>query len=80
VSLSASSASGETRHPIVFSGHVTPDHGGSVVALQEQNASGNWVTLKQGRVGPGSNYDISYAWRVPGIGATSPRRRTRSRS
>ena len=67
VSLAASSPTGLTRHPIVFSGHVTPDHAGSVVALQEQQGSSDqWKTLKRGVVGPGSNYNISYAWRVPG--------------
>jgi hypothetical protein len=67
VSLAASSATGLTRHPIVFSGHVTPDHSGSVVVLQAQRGSSDdWTTLKHGIVGPGSNYNISYAWRVPG--------------
>jgi hypothetical protein len=67
VSLAASSASGLTRHPIVFSGHVTPDHTGSVVALQEQKGSSDdWTTIKSARIGPGSNYTISQAWRVPG--------------
>jgi hypothetical protein len=67
VSLAASSPTGLTRHPIVFSGHVTPDHTGSVVVLQEQNGSGDrWTTLKRGIVGPGSNYNISQSWRVPG--------------
>lgn len=67
VSLAASAPSGFTRHPLVFSGHVTPDHTGSVVALQEQNAAGTgWVTLKTGRVGAGSDYNIPYAWRVAG--------------
>jgi hypothetical protein len=67
VSLAASSPTGLTRHPIVFSGHVTPDHAGSVVLLQEQKgSSNNWTTIKRGLVGPGSNYNISYAWRVPG--------------
>lgn len=67
VSLAPSSPTGLTRHPIVFSGHVTPDHAGSVVALQEQKGSSDdWTTLKHGVVGPGSNYNISYAWRVPG--------------
>jgi hypothetical protein len=67
VSLASSSPSGLTRHPIVFSGHVTPDHAGSVVALQEQKGSSdNWTTIKRGIVGPGSNYNISHAWRVPG--------------
>ncbi len=67
VSLSASSATGLTRHPIVFSGHVTPDHAGSVVALQAQKGSSDdWTTLKRGVVDRASNYNISYAWRVPG--------------
>jgi hypothetical protein len=67
VSLAASAPTGLTRHPIVFSGHITPNHVGSVVALQEQNGStDNWRTLKRGIVGAGSNYNISYAWRVPG--------------
>ena len=51
----------------MFSGHVTPDHTGSVVVLQEQKGSGNqWTTLQRAVVGPGSNYNISHAWRVPG--------------
>ncbi|MGH2893412.1 MAG: hypothetical protein ACRDPM_09120 [Solirubrobacteraceae bacterium] len=66
VSLAASSASGLTRHPIVFSGHVTPDHSGGVVALQQQKGStDDWRTIKTTRIGPGSNYTISHAWRVP---------------
>jgi hypothetical protein len=67
VSLAASPTSGLTRHPIVFSGHVTPGHTGSVVALQEQKGSSDdWRTIATARVGPGSNYTISQAWRVPG--------------
>ncbi len=67
VSLAASSTSGLTRHPIVFSGHVTPDHTGGVVALQVQKGStDDWRTIKVARIGAGSNYTISQAWRVPG--------------
>jgi hypothetical protein len=67
VSLAASAAGGLTRHPIVFSGHVTPDHTGGVVALQQQKGStDDWRTIKTARIGPGSNYTISQAWRVPG--------------
>jgi hypothetical protein len=67
VSLASSAPSGLTRHPIVFSGHVTPDHTGGVVALQEQKGSSdNWTTIKTARIGTGSNYTISQAWRVPG--------------
>jgi hypothetical protein len=67
VSLAASAPAGFTRHPLVFSGHVTPGHAGSPVVLQAENAAGTaWHTLKRGRVGAGSDYNISYAWRVPG--------------
>ena len=42
-----------TRHPIVFSGHLTPDHAGSVVLLQVQKGSSDdWRTLKRGRRRP----------------------------
>ncbi|MFZ0214582.1 MAG: hypothetical protein WAM30_01445, partial [Candidatus Dormiibacterota bacterium] len=69
VSLATSStpAVGQTRHPIVFSGHVTPGHAGSVVVLQAQKGSSDdWTTLKRGVVQAGSNYQISFAWRTPG--------------
>ena len=66
VSLAVNSPTGLTRHPLVFSGHVTPGHAGSPVLLQQQNASGTqWHTIKRGRVGAGSDYNIAYAWRVP---------------
>jgi hypothetical protein len=56
-----------TRHPIVFSGHVVPDHTGGRVLLQTEKGTANsWTTLKAGRIGPGSNYQISFAWRTPG--------------
>src|SRR6201996_825878 len=67
VSLATSSPTGFPRHPLVFSGHVTPAHAGTPVLLQEQNASGTrWRTLRRSRLGAGSDYNISYAWRVPG--------------
>jgi hypothetical protein len=67
VSLAASAPSGITRNPITFSGHLTPDHMGNVVLLQEHSVLGNhWTTVKRGVVGPGSNFQIQYAWRVPG--------------
>ena len=51
----------------MFSGHVTPDHTGGVVALQQQKGSSDdWTTIKTARIGAGSNYTISQAWRVPG--------------
>lgn len=67
VSLAASTLSGTTRHPITFSGHLTPDHIGDTVLLQAQKDSSNrWRTLARGRVGAGSNYQIPWAFRVPG--------------
>jgi hypothetical protein len=67
VSLAASSATGSTRHPIVFSGHVTPGHAGGVVVLQQQRGtSDDWRTIGRTAVGAGSDYQISHSWRVPG--------------
>lgn len=67
VSLAASAPSGLTRHQLMFSGHVNPHHEGEVVALQQQiGSSDDWKTIKRGVIGAGSNYNIAYAWRVPG--------------
>jgi hypothetical protein len=67
VSLAASSSSGFTRHPLIFSGHVTPDHIGSIVLLQGQKGSSDdWTTLKHARIGAGSNFQAAIAWRTPG--------------
>ena len=66
VSLAASATSSDTRHPVVFSGHVTPDHAGNRVLLQYNIAGDDWRTLKSGRIGPDSNYSITAAFRTPG--------------
>jgi hypothetical protein len=67
VSLAASQTSGDTLHPLVFTGQVTPDHAGQRVYLQAQKGAGDdWTTLKSGRLGAGSNYSIAYRWRIPG--------------
>ncbi len=67
VSIAASSNTAFTRHPVTFTGHVDPNHASERVALQEQiGSSDDWKTLKSGRLGPGSNYSISYAWRLAG--------------
>jgi hypothetical protein len=67
VSLAANQTSGDTLHPLIFTGHVTPDHAGQRVYLQAQKgASDDWTTLKGGRLGPDSNYSISNRWRIPG--------------
>ena len=67
VTLNPSSDQGTTRHAFTFTGHITPDHAGSRVALQVQRgASNDWTTIKTGRVGGHSSYSIAYAWRTAG--------------
>jgi hypothetical protein len=57
----------QTRQPITFSGHVTPDHSGQIVKLQVSRDQGdNWRTIKTGPLGAGSNYSIAEAWRTAG--------------
>jgi hypothetical protein len=66
-SLVASSTTGETSHPIVFSGHVTPNHAFERVFLQKQlEGTDDWSNVTSGLIGPGSNYVISHRFRVPG--------------
>jgi hypothetical protein len=73
VSLTASApANGNgynTNQPILFSGHVQPNHAGERVFLQREvgNEGTDWATLKSGVLGPGSNYQISYRFRRPGL-------------
>lgn len=67
VSLSASAQTADTRQPVVFTGHVDPNHAGERVLLQQQvGSSDNWHTLKTGVLGPGSNYSITHRFRFPG--------------
>ncbi len=67
VSLAASSSTAVTGHPVTFTGHVDPNHAFERVLLQEQvGSTDDWKTLKSGRLGPGSNYAISYAWKLAG--------------
>jgi hypothetical protein len=67
VSLQSNTTTADTGQPIVFFGHVTPNHAFERVFLQvEQGATNNWKTLASTRLGPGSNYVIAYRWRVPG--------------
>ena len=71
VSLAANVTTADTNHPVLFTGHVTPDHPFGRVLLQEQDGlTGNdWVTLKSARLGAGSNFAIPYRWRRPGVRA-----------
>jgi hypothetical protein len=72
VSISPDPAAGgvlpvQTRQPITFTGNVTPDHAGQIVKLQVSlNQGDDWHTVKTGRLGPGSAYSISEAWRIAG--------------
>jgi hypothetical protein len=71
VSLAASAAPTangyDTNHRVVFTGHVFPNHAFERVALQVQTATSgdDWHTIKTGRLGPASNFAISYRFRVP---------------
>ncbi len=68
VSATSNVTDTNTTNPIVFSGHVTPNHPFQHVLLQVQNASGNrWHTVKIGRLDRASNYSISQHWRTPGL-------------
>jgi hypothetical protein len=68
VSLSASQTTQLTRKPIVFTGHVTPNHAFEPVYLQVlSGAADDWHTVKAGLLGAGSNYAITYRFRFPGV-------------
>ncbi len=68
VSLSTSQTTQFTNKPILFTGHVTPNHAFELVYLQAlTGAADDWHTLKAGVVGPGSNYAITYRFRFPGV-------------
>ncbi len=69
LSITATPSSGDTGHPITFSGHVDPTgvHVGERVYLQELNpATDKWQTLSSGVIGAGSNYSIAHRFRAPG--------------
>jgi hypothetical protein len=67
VTLNASTTQARSNQPVVFSGHVTPNHRGDRVFLQRQvgNSGDDWRTIDSGRVGPASNYAIVHRFRVP---------------
>jgi hypothetical protein len=70
VSLQADRTITDTRTPIEFSGHVTPNHAFERVFLQVQRGSANtWRTVASDRLDGSSNYTISRAWRIPGARA-----------
>lgn len=69
VSLTANETTGDTNHPVLFTGHVTPNHRSERVFLQEQDglAGNQWETVANGLIGPGSTYAIANRWRLPGV-------------
>lgn len=68
VSIDASTPSTDTGQPIVFTGHVDPNHAFDRVLLQQENGNGDdWRTLRSGRLDANSDYAIAYRWRRPGV-------------
>jgi hypothetical protein len=71
LSLAPSSITGDTGHPITFTGHVLPAvvHSGESVFLQAQvGAAGDeWRTIKRGVIDASSNYSIPYRFAIPGV-------------
>lgn len=65
LSVNSSSSSTDTAHPVVLSGHLTPNHAYEPVFLQKQNASGGWSTVASGFTDAGSDYTIVHRFRVP---------------
>jgi hypothetical protein len=71
LSLAASSPTGDTGHPITFTGQINPllVHVGERVWLQAQEgvAGDEWHTIKSGRIDSSSDYSIAYRFAVPGV-------------
>jgi len=67
LTLQASAATGETNHPITFTGQVTPArvHVGEQVLLQQLNGSA-WGTIATATIAAGSNYTLAPAFPLPG--------------
>jgi hypothetical protein len=67
VTLSVSTTQAKSNQPVLFTGHVTPNHRGDRVFLQQQVGSNgdDWRTIDSARLGPGSNYAIVHRFRVP---------------
>jgi hypothetical protein len=68
VSINASTTSTDTNHPVLFTGHVDPNHAFERVLLQQQRGNGDdWRTLRSGRLDANSDYAIPYRWRRPDV-------------
>jgi hypothetical protein len=70
LSLAASSESGETNHPLTFTGQIAPagGHAGEPVLLQEQagETGDGWRTIGRGVIEASSDYSITHDFRRPG--------------
>jgi hypothetical protein len=67
VTLTPSATEASTRHPITFTGQVSPGHAGQTIDLEAQRGdSNNWNTIKTARLDGSSSYSIPVAWRFPG--------------
>jgi len=67
VTLTPSATQATTRHPITFTGQVSPGHAGQTIELQAQRGDSNdWTTIKTARLDSSSSYSIPFAWRFPG--------------
>src|SRR5579864_1710641 len=66
VSTPSAPPTGDTSHPITFTGHISPAHPFERVLLQKQNGSSDdWSTIAAGFTGPGSDYTIVHRFRIP---------------
>jgi hypothetical protein len=67
VTLTPSATQATTRHPITFTGQVSPGHAGQTIDLEAQRGDSNsWHTIKTARLDPSSSYSIPFAWRFAG--------------
>jgi plastocyanin len=66
VSLTASAASAAVGDQVTFTGTVSPDHTGHVIALQVETPKGGWQTVESGTIGSGSNYSLDDRFGKPG--------------
>lgn len=90
LSFQASAESGETNHPLTFTGQIAPGGGGDAgepVLLQEQagETGDGWRTIGRGVIEAGSDYSITHDFRRPGdynlrVSFAGDARNTRSQS
>jgi len=70
LNLEASTTTGDTNHPLTFTGEIAPasGHAGEQVFLQEQTGEtgGSWSTIGQGVIDASSHYSITHDFRQPG--------------